>query len=585
MKIYGKNMSKELFLKNTQALFEVDQILAYELRKISTTIRFKLIQNQIFDEKNQVFLDKNHNFDKDKFELYPVLFFYGFGDGTFFTELNANKNLKHIIIFEKELEILYLAFHLYDFSLFLKKEKLILFFTPHITTAQLKILFNYPNIKHTMKIFNFHFYNDFYLNFYSDEANVLLQNLLNIIKTLVLSRGNDPKDALMGIKHNIINLEKIISHMPFKNFLKEKKGKAKNAIIVSTGPSLTKQLPLLKKYQENAIIFSADSSYHILAKYDIKPDYVFSLERVDFTSEFFNNDFGEFDNNILFIISSLTHPKTIEYLEQNNRNYMLVLRPLFFENKLGLNEYGFLGSGMSVANMAYELAGALKFENIILIGQDLAYAKDGTSHPKEHLYGEQGDEKIIYKNICAYGGKGEVKTQLTWYLFLKSFEKDVALARDILKITTYNATEGGARIEGTIEKPFKELCEDLLTQKLDKKIFLQAPKNVEKTLKKCKEKLKKQIKQSELFAKECQKAITEKNIAKLEKLRLKIPKSDFFSDILQARYHQNECEVVKYQVNKERDEKIYLQEQINFFEEIILYLEEYNKTIKENLKE
>ncbi|WP_291949785.1 6-hydroxymethylpterin diphosphokinase MptE-like protein [Campylobacter sp.] len=579
-------MNKELFLKNTQALFAVDQILAYELRKISTTFRFKLIQNQIFDEKNQVFLDQNHNFDKDKFELYPVLFFYGFGDGFFFKELITNKNLKHIIIFEKELEILYLAFHLYDFSLFLKKEKLILFFMPHITTAQLKILFNYPNIKHTMKIFNFHFYNDFYLNFYSNEANSLLQNLLNIIKTLVLSRGNDPKDALMGIKHNVINLEKIISHTPFQNFLKAKKQKAKNAVIVATGPSLIKQLPLLKKYQENVVIFSADSSYIILEKYNIKPDYVFSLERVDFTSEFFNNTFSEeFDKDILFIISSLTHPKTIEYLEKNNRNYMLVLRPLFFESKLGINEYGFLGSGISVANMAYELAGALRFENIILIGQDLAYAKDGTSHPKEHLYGEQGDEELFYKNICAYGGEGEVKTQLTWYLFLKSFEKDVALARDILKITTYNATEGGARIEGTIEKPFKELCENLLTQKLDKKVFLQTPKNIDKKLKKCKETIQKQVKQSEIFIKECQKAIKEKNIEKLEKLRIKIPKSDFFSDILHARCYQNECEVVKYKVSKEKDTNLYLQEQINFFEEIILYLEEYNKTIKENLKE
>ncbi|MCV3534427.1 DUF115 domain-containing protein, partial [Campylobacter lari] len=432
-------------------------------------------------------------------------------------------------------------------------------------------------------IFNFHFYDEFYANFYMEKANILVQNLVNIIKTMVLSRGNDPKDALIGIKHNVINLEKIITHAPFQTFLKEKKQKYKNAIIVSTGPSLIKQLPLLKQYQENVVIFSADSSYPILAKEGIKPDYVFSLEREEMTSEFFNNDFGKFDENILFIISSLTHPKTIEYLEKNDRKYMLVLRPLFFESKLGLKEYGFLGNGMSVANMAYELAGALRFENIILIGQDLAYSDDGKSHPKEHIYGDQGDEEVIYKQITAYGGKGVVNTQLTWYLFLKSFEKDIALAKNILKITTYNATEGGARIEGTIEKPFKELCEELFLEKLDKQIFIKPSKDAAKKIKKCKERLKQQIKQSENFIKESLKAIDEKNLAKLEKLRIKIPKSDFFSDILQARHFQNECDVLKYKVEKEKDENIFLQSQIEFFKEIILYLKKYNETISENL--
>ncbi|EGG0462181.1 motility associated factor glycosyltransferase family protein [Campylobacter lari] len=577
-------MNKELFLKNTQALFEVDQILAYKLRKITNTQRFQLIENKIFDTQNQVFLDDNHSFDYEKFKLYPVLFFYGFGDGKFFIELLKNQHLKHIIVFEEELEILYLAFHMIDFTTLLRKEKLILFFTPNVNTAQLKVLFDYPQIKYTLKIFNFHFYNEFYTNFYIPNAQNVMQILLNLVKTLMLTRGNDPKDALIGIKHNIINLEKIITHIPFKNLIKDRKTKAKNAIIVSTGPSLMKQLPLLKKYQENAVIFSADSSYVILAKEGIKPDYVFSLEREDMTSEFFNNDFGDFDKNILFIIASLTHPKTIEYLEKNNRNYMLVLRPLFFESKLGLNEYGFLGNGMSVANMAYELAGALRFENIILIGQDLAYSDDGKSHPKEHLYGDQGDEEIVYKTICAYGGNGEVKTQLTWYLFLKSFEKDIALARDILKIKTYNATEGGARIEGTIEKPFKEICEEFLKEKIEKNIILTKAKNPQKKLKQCKEKLNKQIKQSEIFINECKKAIKEKNLEKLEKLRLKLSKSDFFSDILQARFFQNECEVLKYKVEKEKNVELFLMQQIDFFEEITLYLEKHNETIKENLK-
>ncbi|WP_141044921.1 motility associated factor glycosyltransferase family protein, partial [Campylobacter coli] len=100
------------------------------------------------------------------------------------------------------------------------------------------------------------------------------------------------------------------------------------AIIVSTGPSLTKQLPLLKQYANKATIFCADSAYPILAKHNIKPDYVCMLERDDIVSKCFDNDFKEFDKGILFILASVVHKEVIEFLERNNREYMLVHRPL-----------------------------------------------------------------------------------------------------------------------------------------------------------------------------------------------------------------------------------------------------------------
>ncbi len=41
------------------------------------------------------------------------------------------------------------------------------------------------------------------------------------------------------------------------------------------------------------------------------------------------------------------------------------------------------------------------------------------------------------------------------------------ISRNIIS-TTYNCTEGGARIEGTIEKPFLWACENLLDKDLNK---------------------------------------------------------------------------------------------------------------------
>lgn len=609
-------MNKDLFLKNTQALFEIDQILAYKLRALEKN-DFKILQNEngINFIKDNITLYKNPNQEllenltlfKSEYKKYPVLFFYGFGNGMFYKALCENKNHKHIIIFEDELEILALAFHLFDFSKELKNEKLILFHTTSITTAQLTTLFMYEYIQKSVKIFNLFIHSDFYLKFYAHQIQELNKKLIENIRFIVLAKGNDPYDSIIGIKHMLNNLPKLLNHGIFQNFLKERKQKVKNAIIVSTGPSLTKQLSLLKKYANKATIFCADSAYPILAKHDIKPDYVCMLERDDIVSKCFDNDFKEFDKGILFILASVVHKEVIEFLERNNREYMLVHRPLHFAVSLNLKEFGYIGVGASVANMAYELAASLRHENIIFIGQDLAYAEDGSSHPREHIYGNEGEKIRGEVYTLAYGGEKQVRTQLTWNLFRQAFEKDIFWAKEKLKINTYNCTQGGARIEGTIEKPFKETCEALLKEDL-KKPF-DRPKILEKNEIKNKflqtqKLLIKNVEQSEKFIKKCQNELkklnfelskSQLNLQALIKIKqnLLIFFKDFkrlklFNELTQAIYYHNECEIMHYEVlnDLEQNEKIkdFLTSQEKWWLQSFEYLNTQNQIIKEALK-
>ncbi|HEG4008170.1 TPA: motility associated factor glycosyltransferase family protein [Campylobacter jejuni] len=609
-------MNKDLFLKNTRALFEVDQILAYKLRSLEK-IDFKILQNEngINFIKDDIMLYKNPEQEllenltlfQNKYKKYPVLFFYGFGNGMFYKTLCENKNHKHIIVFEDELEILALALHLFDFSKELKNEKLILFHTPNITTAQLTTLFMYEHIQKSVKIFNLFIHSDFYLKFYSHQIQELNKKLIENIRFIVLAKGNDPYDSIIGIKHMLNNLPKLLNHGVFQNFLKARKQKVKNAIIVSTGPSLTKQLPLLKKYANKATIFCADSAYPILAKHNIKPDYVCMLERDDIVSKCFDNDFKEFDQGILFIISSVVHQEVIDFLEKNSRKYILVHRPLHFAVSLNLKEFGYIGVGASVANMAYELAASLRHENIILIGQDLAYAKDGSSHPKEHIFGNEGEKIRGEVYTLAYGGEKQVRTQLTWNLFRQAFEKDIFWAKEKLKINTYNCTEGGARIEGAIEKPFQEVCETLLKENL-KKPF-DKPKILEKN--KIKNKflqtqklLIKNVKQSEEFIKKCQNELKKldfelsksqlnsQTLIKIKKNLLfffnEFKRLKLFNELTQAIYYHNECEIMYYEVlnDLEQDKKIedFLTNQKKWWLQSFEYLNTQNQIIKETLK-
>ncbi|HEB9419240.1 TPA: motility associated factor glycosyltransferase family protein [Campylobacter coli] len=489
-------------------------------------------------------LEKKIEFFKD-YERYPALFFYGLGNGILYKALLQNKNHKRIVIFEKEIEIIFIVLNLLDFSEDIRRGRFILILTSEMTYTKADTVFSLDPIDRFFKTYNLYLHSDFYKNYKED---VLKINNLNLkaIKNISLKKGNDPKDAMQGIEQFVQNIPKMISHPSYQSLLKKRRN-AKNenvAIIVSTGPSLEKQLPLLKQYANKATIFCADSAYAILAKHNIKPDYVCMMERDDITAECFNNDFKEFDQGITFVVTSLVHKNTISYLENNKRSYILITRPLPFARSVELNEFGYMSCGLSVAHMNYELAINLNYKNIILIGQDLAYAKDGSSHSKGFIHEKLHDghhQRDFNKYITtAYGGKEIVQSSEIWTIFREIFESFIASNRE--NINTYNCTEGGARIEGTIEKPFKEICETLLKKEL-KKPFVKIPKlskdQRNNLMLKAYIKIKKQILLTDTFLKECKKVKSQLAFLKREKSKLALDQINQNLDKFKTRLDSN----------------------------------------------
>ncbi|ELV6849244.1 motility associated factor glycosyltransferase family protein, partial [Campylobacter coli] len=400
----------------------------------------------------------------DKYLLYPVLYFYGFGNGVLFKALLQNKNHQHIVVFEKDIEIIWIMFHILDFSNELQNSRLMVLNTNKLEIQDYNELCSSKPFFQFSRIYFLELMSHYYERFHEDILG-LNKKLAENFKNSIVSHGNDPLDALQGIEQFVYNLPQMITHPSYKELLSKRKGISDTAIIVSTGPSLTKQLPLLKKYANKATIFCADSSYPILAKHGIKPDYVCMLERTEITAEFFNHDFGEFDKDIVFVCAGVVHPKAIEYLKGRNRKYLIIPRYLYFPIYIKLKYFDFLYNTPSVAHMACYLSLHLNHKNIIFIGQDLAYAENGNSHPDDYQ-NSANYESQMYEHILteAYGGKKEIKTHEFWIFFKQILEAMIIKYH----ITTYNCTEGGARIEGTIEKPFLWACENLLDKDLNK---------------------------------------------------------------------------------------------------------------------
>ncbi|MFH5165020.1 motility associated factor glycosyltransferase family protein, partial [Campylobacter coli] len=464
---------KELFNKNIEALSNI--LLKESLKEIKSS-KFELILGKdnldinLKDTSDNTFLYENVidelnsmlNTYNDKYLLYPVLYFYGFGNGILFKALLQNKNHQHIVVFEKDIEIIWIMFHILDFSNELQSARLMVLNTNKLEIQDYNELCSSKPFFQFSRIYFLELMSHYYERFHEDILG-LNKKLAENFKNSIVSHGNDPKDALQGIEQFVYNLPQMITHPSYKELLSKRKGVSDTAIIVSTGPSLTKQLPLLKKYASKATIFCADSSYPILAKHGIKPDYVLSLERIPLTSEFFNNDFGEFDKDIVFICAGVVHPKAIEYLK--GRNLVITQKVLAFPYYINLKDFSYAAVEFSVAHMSYFLSVLLNHKNIIFIGQDLAYAENGNSHPDDYQ-NSANYESQMYKHILteAYGGKKEIKTHEVWIFFKQILEAMIIKYH----ITTYNCTEGGARIEGTIEKPFLWACENLLDKDLNK---------------------------------------------------------------------------------------------------------------------
>ncbi|WP_442778888.1 motility associated factor glycosyltransferase family protein [Campylobacter sp. TTU-622] len=424
---------------------------------------------QIYQDAKKELEEKLKLF-QTKYLFYPVLYFYGFGNGILYKVLLKNIHLKHIVVFEDDISLLYEIFHLIDFSEELKNNKLIVL-RSDILTKDLENIFTTPPFFNFLRVYSLHLHSAYYESFQNDIIK-LNQRISQIIKSTILYQGNDIEDTLQGFTQFIFNSPKMILN-PSLSFLYEiRKEKSKTAIIVSTGPSLDKQLPLLKEYQNKATIFCADSAYSILAKYDIKPDYILMSERTEKTAELFKNSYESIDKDIIFVLLALVHPKAIKYLESSKRNYILIPYPSLFTKQCILEDFGNFPSGSTVALNALKLAYTLEHKNIIFIGQDLAYSQDGTSHSKDYMYGSNYESNIKQENTLAYGGKGEVKTHCMWNAFRLSIENFIH--KNIKNCNFYNATEGGARIEGAIEKPFLECCVSLLND--DDKKFKQLKK-------------------------------------------------------------------------------------------------------------
>ena len=457
--------------KNLQALLKKDNELSAILFSVSQNQQYEIFMDNkddvninIYDkEKDYIFyntkpvdevVNQYENIMKQK-SRYPLLFMYGMSNGLL-VKMFLNLD-KYLILIEPNIELIYIAFNLFDFSKEIEENKLTIFYEKNLNSSKIIKTLSNPDIKAFLKTYDLIITNNYYEKFFYNNIIYTNKEITNAISHIITSEGNSAEDSLIGLNHHLRHIPNMIDSYTLDSI--KNNINTKNAVIVSTGPSLHKQLPFLKQYQEYITILCVDASLPVLQKEGIKPDLVFSMERVEATSKFFENLDKNLLKNTIFIPTSISHPKTIQNIQ--NFQQSISMRPFGYTKAFKLEKWGYIGLGMSAANMAFDFALLADFENIAFIGQDLAFGKDGTTHSKGAIYGET--ETQYKKNILKIKGYyGDlVETSSTWKMFLNFIEQNIFYMKNEKKVNIYNCTEGGAYIEGAKHIPFKEFLESI----------------------------------------------------------------------------------------------------------------------------
>ncbi|ELR6174760.1 motility associated factor glycosyltransferase family protein [Campylobacter coli] len=495
-----------LLEKNIQALLSgVNEPLGNKLLNFiqnKTCSRFNIDENlNIFDKTHNVFMYENleeelnffYQSILEKTHRYPFICIYGIGNALLIK--NLSKHYKHLFVFESEIELFILALSTIDLSEELCSGKIYLVdIKEERVDIQLLILFDMKDMFEYLSLYEMFVNNVYYKKFYEDiwhKADELCEKNIEVIVRNLISNLNIGFECY---SHLLQNIPSMLESIPFQRILNERKNKFENAIVVSAGPSLAKQLSLLKAYQDKAVIFCADGALSMLEKEGIVPDYVLNIDFEDLPLRFFKNKENKLFLNIL---SCATHPSLVRVLD--NKSVILREDPLY--QRFNLNDFGYIDTGTHVSHFSYTLALVLGFKNIIMIGQDLAFDEEGNSHSKGFALGERIDHTLNLPvlQVPAYAGKGEVLTHITWNDYRIKLE--YLFACNDQKAKFYNATEGGARINFTEELSFKECCEKLLTKEKPK---FELPKSLtknrsDKLLVKFKEKIQKDQENAKRF--------------------------------------------------------------------------------------
>ena len=452
------------FLENNKALIK-NNIMGLKIAEYLQTLsdyteKIKKINGQLhFEYDGTYYLLHSRNELKEAEKMLQnideekdyLLFIYGMGNLTLIRKLikNTSEHTK-ILLVEENPYVLQYYMHTEKIEDILENEKLVFAIGEeniYKTTIQSCMELGWTSMAYNLKVVqlpNYHLYHS--------ECKEKLKYLSQEIEAGILSLGNDLNDMMDGVTNNYLNVDQCM----LSNSLSEIRGKYKGipGIVIASGPSLDKNIQYLKEAMGKAVMIACDASYQMCLRHGVKPDAIASIERGIETYNYFYKG-KTIEKDTVYVGPALVWPDILN--EFPGKKILLAKTEDGADGwwKKQFDTIEHIPMGMSCANVAHAVLKEAGCDPIILIGQDLAYT-DGKKHSDE-AHEAFGDSNKIAENskdeLWTEGiDGGMVRTTETFNWFRQYYERQSMEEKHLL----VNATEGGARIHGTIEMTLKD---------------------------------------------------------------------------------------------------------------------------------
>jgi hypothetical protein len=459
-------------MEETQSVWEAENWTAYKKRynidKFETTVnqkRIEIINSRIglptvrvkSTNDKWVFLHSSVDPVKEAQKIVgtvsadpgKVFAVYGFALGYLAEALLETIDEKNpIVIIEPDRDLFCAAMAARDLRHLISSERLFIIVSDSVNDIKANLFRVYDVAKHkeiimTGLVGHQTVYADFYVQFMRQTKEAVGTGLINLVTMIKLGP--------LLTSNSILNLADYCIHPGVATLFNQFKGMP--VIIVSAGPSLNKNIHLLKEAKGKAVIFAVGTAVKALKKWDIEPDFIFSIDPHPLNYEHFKGvDVGE--------------AALVAEIQSNDMIFENYQGPIFVSGKMPVLKWfgdtienkGIIESGGSVANNAFAAAYKMGANPIILVGQDLAYSRDGHSHASGTNYEDtvySGGETTNYFYVKANDGE-QLLTSRSFYQFLTFFESWIEKYPECKYI---NATEGGAYIQGTTLMTLREVLD------------------------------------------------------------------------------------------------------------------------------
>jgi len=267
-------------------------------------------------------------------------------------------------------------------------------------------------------------------------------------QAIVLNRNTTLKAGRRMMENILLNFPDVVRSAGVKQLQNLFEGTP--AVLVAAGPSLEKNIHLLRELQGRAVIIAVDTALRLLLPLGIKPDIVTTID--------FNQlNFQKFANvPIDPAISLVYHPGgyhesirafhgpmfTSSWVPNRIPNWLMQ----YVENKGGLP------SGTTVAHLSFFLARHMGCNPIVFIGQDLAFPKNQVHAGDLSLWNINTDEMDTIEDIFGEPVGSMTSFKHAIYYFEKAFKETQA--------TIIDATEAGAKKQGARPMRLRDVIDE-----------------------------------------------------------------------------------------------------------------------------